>query len=251
MFWPTLYRSVILLIVFRCCQLLRRYLLPSWHQDHVRIFRNNFCCHKADPFTRCAFGGSKTHVEFRKRFRLLNWLLFPQVDVRLAAIQLSRNAVQGMNGGGPISAYADAVKLVTRYAISDKSHLVRCEAGKFLEAVALVGGPGMAGMGLEPVTLLCLKVAVIIFFPAFSFLFLLCQFYPILWIFQGIEDPVQAVRDSFALALGAIVALSLNPGSQVKENYRSIFFMNGGIYFFVLHLDFRIHKRWNSTGKTI
>eukprot|EP00897_Mesotaenium_endlicherianum_P002376 jgi/Mesen1/2166/ME000152S01260 len=112
-----------------------------------------------------------------------------QVGVRLAAMQLLQDAAEGTRGGGPTAAYVDAMKTTTRVGANDKSPDVRAAAAGCLQAFATAGSAGLAGGGLESLATLCVK---------------------------SLEDAHQAVRDSFGAALGAIVALGLNPQAQVQ-----------------------------------
>jgi hypothetical protein len=77
-----------------------------------------------------------------------------------------------------------------RGGISDKSYIVRVAAARCLKAFANIGGPGLGMAELDTSMSCCVK---------------------------GLEDNVSAVRDSFAEALGAILALAVNPDAQVTK----------------------------------
>lgn len=114
---------------------------------------------------------------------------FPEVGVRKAMLQMLQNALEGSEGAGPFSAYSEAFRTVMRFGVVDKSSAVRTAAAGCLRAFAVTGGPGLGAGGLETSASLCVK---------------------------ALEDPIPSVRDAFAEALGALLALGLNPESQVQ-----------------------------------
>ncbi|OEL32096.1 hypothetical protein BAE44_0006885 [Dichanthelium oligosanthes] len=110
--------------------------------------------------------------------------------VRQDALLLLENALEGSGGGGGGAAYQEAFRIVMRGGVSDKSFIVRVAAARCLKAFANIGGPGLGMTEFETSMSYCVK---------------------------GLEDSVSSVRDSFAEALGAILALSVNPDAQVKK----------------------------------
>ena len=82
----------------------------------------------------------------------------PQVGVRQAAMQLLEDAFAGLEGGGSYQAYTDAVKVLTRYGVTDRTPAVRAIAANCLRAIAVAGGPGLGGGGLETLAAVCVKV---------------------------------------------------------------------------------------------
>ena len=95
---------------------------------------------------------------------LINWSytsdnnFYIQVSVRQAALQLLQDALEGSGGGGPTSAYSEALRVVLRLGSADKSSIVRSAAANCLHAFALAGGPGIGSGGLEGCSALCVKV---------------------------------------------------------------------------------------------
>ncbi|CAM0910461.1 unnamed protein product [Alopecurus aequalis] len=110
--------------------------------------------------------------------------------VRQDALLLLENALEGSGGGGSGAAYLEAFRIIMRGGISDKSYIVRVAAARCLKAFANIGGPGLGMAELDTSMSCCVK---------------------------GLEDNVSAVRDSFAEALGAILALAVNPEAQVSK----------------------------------
>ncbi|KAF7096581.1 hypothetical protein CFC21_098502 [Triticum aestivum] len=110
--------------------------------------------------------------------------------VRQDALLLLENALEGSGGGGSGAAYLEAFRIIMRGGISDKSYIVRVAAARCLKAFANIGGPGLGMAELDTSMSCCVK---------------------------GLEDNVSAVRDSFAEALGAILALAMNPDAQVTK----------------------------------
>ncbi|KAF8667911.1 hypothetical protein HU200_052539 [Digitaria exilis] len=110
--------------------------------------------------------------------------------VRQDALLLLENALEGSGGGGGGAAYQDAFRIIMRGGVNDKSFIVRAAAARCLKAFANIGGPGLGMAEFDTSMSYCVK---------------------------GLEDSVSSVRDSFAEALGAILALSVNPDAQVKK----------------------------------
>ncbi|RLM55986.1 HEAT repeat-containing protein 5B isoform X5 [Panicum miliaceum] len=110
--------------------------------------------------------------------------------VRQDALLLLENALEGSGGGGGAAAYQEAFRIIMRGGVSDKSFIVRVAAARCLKAFANIGGPGLGMAEFDNSMFYCVK---------------------------GLEDSVSSVRDSFAEALGAILALSVNPDAQVKK----------------------------------
>ncbi|GJN34322.1 hypothetical protein PR202_gb22972 [Eleusine coracana subsp. coracana] len=110
--------------------------------------------------------------------------------VRQDALLLLENALEGSGGGGAAAAYLEAFRIIMRGGVSDKSFIVRVAAARCLKAFANIGGPGLGMTDLDTSMTSCVK---------------------------GLEDTISSVRDSFAEALGAILALSVNPDAQVMK----------------------------------
>ncbi|WVZ80108.1 hypothetical protein U9M48_027611 [Paspalum notatum var. saurae] len=113
---------------------------------------------------------------------------YHEVDfVRQDALLLLENALEGSGGGGGAAAYQEAFRIIMRGGISDKSFIVRVVAARCLKAFANIGGPGLGMAEFDTSMSYCVK---------------------------GLEDSVSSVRDSFAEALGAILALSVKKGGK-------------------------------------
>ncbi|CAD6336683.1 unnamed protein product [Miscanthus lutarioriparius] len=110
--------------------------------------------------------------------------------VRQDSLLLLENALEGSGGGGAAAAYQEAFRIIMRGGVSDKSFIVRVAAARCLKAFANIGGPALGMAEFDSSMSYCVK---------------------------GLEDSVSSVRDSFAEALGAILALSVNPDAQVKK----------------------------------
>ncbi|CAL5053041.1 unnamed protein product [Urochloa decumbens] len=109
--------------------------------------------------------------------------------VRQDALLLLENALEGSGGGGGAAAYQEAFRIIMR-GVSDKSFIVRVAAARCLKAFANIGGPGLGMAEFDTSMSYCVK---------------------------GLEDSVSSVRDSFAEALGTMLALSVNPDAQMKK----------------------------------
>ena len=87
-----------------------------------------------------------------------------------------QNALEGSGGSAAASAYTEAFRLIMRFAVGDKSFLVRIAAARCLKAFAIIGGPGLGVGELDNSTSFCVKVDV--FLCKFSMLdFCHCIFY--------------------------------------------------------------------------
>ncbi|KAM7524202.1 hypothetical protein LguiA_014104 [Lonicera macranthoides] len=114
---------------------------------------------------------------------------FSEDYVRQEALHMLRNALEGSGGNAALSAYAEAYRIIMRLAVGDKSFIVRIAAARCLKAFANIGGPGLGVGELDNSASFCVK---------------------------ALEDPVSSVRDAFAEALGALLALGMNPEAQVQ-----------------------------------
>ncbi|KAK1433251.1 hypothetical protein QVD17_10160 [Tagetes erecta] len=119
---------------------------------------------------------------------------FSEDFVRREALQMLRNALEGSGGNGSFPAYAEAFKIIMRLGVGDKSFLVRKAAARCLKAFANIGGPGLGVGELENSASHCVK---------------------------ALEDRESSVRDAFAEALGALLALGMNPEAQVQPKGKS------------------------------
>uniref|UniRef100_A0A0E0LC01 HEAT repeat-containing protein 5B n=1 Tax=Oryza punctata TaxID=4537 RepID=A0A0E0LC01_ORYPU len=113
--------------------------------------------------------------------------------VRQDALLLLENALEGSGGGGSGAAYLEAFRIIMRGGVSDKSFIVRVAAARCLKAFASIGGPGLGMAEIDTSMTCCVK---------------------------GLEDNVSSVRDSFAEALGSLLALAVNPDAQVKKGVK-------------------------------
>ncbi|BBN09583.1 HEAT repeat-containing protein 5 [Marchantia polymorpha subsp. ruderalis] len=118
---------------------------------------------------------------------------YSEVGVRQAALELLQDALEGSGGGGAVTAYTEALRIIMKLGATDKSAVVRAAAAGCLRAFAVAGGQGLGVGGLENCATVCLK---------------------------ALEDSAQPVRDGFAAALGALLALGLNPQSQAQPKGR-------------------------------
>ncbi|KAL8476600.1 hypothetical protein ACS0TY_029047 [Phlomoides rotata] len=116
-------------------------------------------------------------------------LKFTEDFVRQEALHMLRNALEGSDGSAASAAYMEAFRVITRVGVVDKSFRVKIAAARCLKAFANIGGPGLGAGELEN----CLSYSV-----------------------KALEDPVKPVRDAFAEALGALLALGMNPDAQVQ-----------------------------------
>ncbi|KAK4799124.1 hypothetical protein SAY86_024489 [Trapa natans] len=114
---------------------------------------------------------------------------FNEEFVRKEALLLLQNALEGSGGCAAFNAYIEAFRVIMRYAIGDKSFVVRIASARCLRAFANIGGPGLGVAELDTSASSCVK---------------------------ALEDPISSVRDAFAEALGLILALGLNPEAQVQ-----------------------------------
>ncbi|XP_068658237.1 protein SWEETIE isoform X2 [Aristolochia californica] len=114
---------------------------------------------------------------------------FHEDFVRQEALQMLQNALEGSDGSGALTAYSEALRIIMRLGVADKSFFVRLAAARCLKTVANIGGPGLGVGEFENCAVHCVK---------------------------ALEDPIQSVRDAFAEALGALLALGMNPDAQVQ-----------------------------------
>lgn len=124
---------------------------------------------------------------------VVKMMRFPEISVRQAALQLLQDALEGSGGGGSVSAYSEALRVVLRIGAVDKSAIVKATAAGCLRAFALAGAPGIGAGGLESCCALCVKT---------------------------LEDPSESVRNAYASALGSLLALGLNPDAQIQPRGR-------------------------------
>eukprot|EP00850_Spirogloea_muscicola_P003098 SM000012S25360 [mRNA] locus=s12:661062:677919:- [translate_table: standard] len=108
---------------------------------------------------------------------------YSEVEMRQAALILLLDALIGMRGGGPTIAYSEAVK-VMRTGATDRAPAVRLASAKCIRALAMAGGPFLAGGGADNLAAISLK---------------------------ALEDLVDSVRVGYAGALGVLLALSPSP----------------------------------------
>ncbi|KAL0343338.1 UNVERIFIED_CONTAM: protein SWEETIE [Sesamum angustifolium] len=116
-------------------------------------------------------------------------LKFTEDYVRQEALHMLRNALDGSEGSASSAAYVEAFRIIMRTGVGDKSLSVRIAAARCLKAFANIGGPSLGIGELEN----CLSYYV-----------------------KALEDPEKSVRDAFAEALGALLALAMNPDAQVQ-----------------------------------
>ncbi|KNA19796.1 hypothetical protein SOVF_058220 [Spinacia oleracea] len=109
--------------------------------------------------------------------------------VRKEALHMLRNAMEGCGGGAAATAYTEAFRLIMRFGVVDKSSIVRIAAARCLKTFANVGGPGLGTAEFDSSASTCVK---------------------------AFNDPISSVRDAFAEALGAVLALGMNPEAQVQ-----------------------------------
>nr|POF27534.1 hypothetical protein CFP56_19821 [Quercus suber] len=94
-----------------------------------------------------------------------------------------------------------------RFAIRDKSFVVRIAAARCLKAFANIGGPGLGLGELDNSAAYCVMA------EALGSLLALGMNPKA----QALEDPVSSVWDAFAEALGSLLALGMNPKAQVER----------------------------------
>lgn len=78
--------------------------------------------------------------------------------MRQEALHLLQNALEGSGGTAASQAYTESFRLIMRFAVGDKSFLVRIAAARCLKAFATVGGPGLGVGDLENSASYCVKV---------------------------------------------------------------------------------------------
>ncbi|KAJ8751677.1 hypothetical protein K2173_025839 [Erythroxylum novogranatense] len=114
---------------------------------------------------------------------------FQEEFVRQEALFMLQKALEGSGGNAASSAYIEAYRVITRFAVGDKSFVVRIAAARCLRAFAMIGGPNLGVGELDNLASYCVK---------------------------ALEDPISSVRDAFAAALGSLLALGMNPEAQVQ-----------------------------------
>ncbi|KAJ4961466.1 hypothetical protein NE237_021376 [Protea cynaroides] len=119
---------------------------------------------------------------------------FNEEFVRQETLQMLQNALEGSAGSAASAAYTEAFRLIMRIGVGDKSFIVRIVAARCLKTFASIGGPGLGVTELDNSASYCVK---------------------------ALEDPVSSVRDTFAEALGAVLALAMNPEAQVQPRGKS------------------------------
>lgn len=87
-----------------------------------------------------------------------------------------QNALEGSGGSAASSAYTEAFRLVMRFAIGDKSFVVRIAAARCLKAFANIGGPGLGVAELENSASFCVKAGLLFPVP--------CDAYDLVFFFQ-------------------------------------------------------------------
>ncbi|XP_043715583.1 protein SWEETIE [Telopea speciosissima] len=119
---------------------------------------------------------------------------FNEDFVKQEALQMLQNALEGSGGSAASAAYTEAFRLIMRIGVGDKSLIVRMAAARCLKTFASIGGPGLGVSELDNSASYCVK---------------------------ALEDPVSSVRDTFAEALGAVLALAMNPEAQVQPRVKT------------------------------
>lgn len=105
--------------------------------------------------------------------------------MRQEALYMLQNALEGSGGNAAASAYTEAYRIIMRFAVGDKSFLVRIAAARCLKAFAIIGGPGLGVTELDSSASYCVKVDdficlvffVGITFESFRFQSFRCQLY--------------------------------------------------------------------------
>ncbi|KAH0449198.1 hypothetical protein IEQ34_022998 [Dendrobium chrysotoxum] len=117
-------------------------------------------------------------------------LKFHEDFVRQDALRMLESALEGSGSGGASAAYSESFRIIMRFGVSDKAFIVRLAAARCLKTFASIGGPGLLTTDFENSMSHCVK---------------------------GLEDSVSSVRDAFAEALGALLALAINLVAQVNK----------------------------------
>lgn len=68
-----------------------------------------------------------------------------------------QNALEGSGGSAASSAYSEAFRLIMRFAVGDKSFIVRIAAARCLRAFANIGGPGLGAGEFDNSASYCVK----------------------------------------------------------------------------------------------
>ena len=80
-----------------------------------------------------------------------------QEFVRQEALHMLENALEGSGGSAASSAYTESFRIIMRFAVGDKSFVVRIAAARCLKAFAIIGGPGLGVGDLENSASYCVK----------------------------------------------------------------------------------------------
>lgn len=142
------------------------------------------------------FGRRITSGLYETTIIVTKLLKFNEDFVRQEALHMLQNALEGSGGSAASSAYTEAFRVITRIALGDKSFIVRKAAARCLKAFANIGGPGLGVAELDNSSSHCVR---------------------------ALEDPVSSVRDSFAEALGSLLALGMNPDAQLQPRGKGHF----------------------------
>ncbi|GAB4832300.1 hypothetical protein Ancab_006311 [Ancistrocladus abbreviatus] len=126
----------------------------------------------------------------------LKLMKYHEEYVRKEALYMLQNALEGCGSTAVSAAYTEAFRIILRFGVVDKSFIVRIAAARCLKAFANIGGPGFGIVELDNSAAACVK---------------------------ALEDPVSSVRDAFAEALGALLALGMNPEAQVQPRGKGQF----------------------------
>lgn len=78
------------------------------------------------------------------------------------------SALEGSGGSAASSAYTESFRIIMRFAVGDKSFVVRIAAARCLKAFAIIGGPGLGVGDLENSASYCVKAG--FFFITFCLL---------------------------------------------------------------------------------
>lgn len=77
--------------------------------------------------------------------------------MRQEALHMLQNALEGSGGNASSSAYTEAFRLLMRFAVGDKSIIVRITAARCLKAFANIGGPALGIGELDNAATYCVK----------------------------------------------------------------------------------------------
>jgi len=77
--------------------------------------------------------------------------------VRQEALLMLEKALEGSGGSAASTAYTEAFRLITRFAIGDKSFVVRIAGARCLKVFASIGGPCLGVGEIENSASYCVK----------------------------------------------------------------------------------------------